>query len=85
MMEDPSIETGPGPRPFSEIHPLWLQVFKMGEDVFASELPRASANNVALSALVMAGISSLISLLVSAFQEAVSLAAGFCGGLIGGL
>jgi hypothetical protein len=65
VMEDPSIETGPGPRPFSEIPPLWLKIFKMDQDFFASELPRASYIGVALSTVAVSGAVVLIALVAS--------------------
>ena len=82
-MEDPSTETGP--RPFSEIPPLWFQVFSMHEDFFASELPRASSSNVALSVLVLAGAAALVTLGVLMVQGYASSGASLCGGLGGGL
>jgi len=82
VTEEPSVETSP--HPFGEIPPLWLKVFQMHEDFFASELPRASGTNVLLSVLIMAVVASLAGAVGALLQDAVAPFAGLCGGLLGG-
>ena len=47
------------PRPFKEIPGLWLQLRKMTETFFASELPRASQANTLYSILIYSVIASI--------------------------
>jgi hypothetical protein len=86
VMEDPSIEIAPGPRPFAEIPSLWLKILKMDEGFMASELPRASATNVARNVLVLSGIAALASLIASLAYKLIrpaSLVPVVVAGLLG--
>ncbi len=47
-------------RPFMEIPPLWLKVFRMDETFFSSETPHTSIPNTAFSVLLMTGITVVL-------------------------
>jgi hypothetical protein len=82
--KEPSAEPPLGPRPFSEIPSLWLRVFKMDEDFFASELPRASHIGVLLSAVIVSGAVALIALITSQTVK-LFLGVGFVPSTLSGL
>jgi hypothetical protein len=85
----------PGPRPFREIPPLWLQLPHMDKSFFAAEMPHSSNLNTFFAVLVYAGIATACVLLISlarlvlgetqsASALAIAMAIGGCFTLIGG-
>ncbi|MBN1876200.1 MAG: YIP1 family protein [Anaerolineae bacterium] len=84
--QPPVVNTGP--RPFSEIPPLWLKIFQMTENFFVQEAPRASGSNTLISILILTGVGTILatistllwggiqSTLLSEYQEFGSMSLG---------
>jgi hypothetical protein len=71
-IEEQSIPVENTPRPFQEIPALWLQLGKMTDAFFASELPRASAVNTIYSILILAGVSTGLSVVQALLKDMIS-------------
>jgi len=68
-------QTSPGPRPFSEIPPLWLKIFQMTEGFFAQEAPRYSNVNtfiaILISTVIAASLGVIAQFTTTSFQNAL--------------